>query len=118
MSSTSCINTRDADLHTSVTLITAFLMSVGRMTSSEAVRTVVGGDVEDAADLCDRVEADLAAWEVDVNGLVTERLKLGGLTSLSSDKYLEIDQYSARRLENYYSVFRYFLSTNNVHLFF
>ena len=92
------------NLSVSVALTTALLMTVTRMTCSEAVRSIIGQDAEDAGltpGLCDQVEADLACWENDVNGLISERLNM---TKLSIDKCLEIENFSSKRLDLYYSV--------------
>ena len=92
------------DLTWSVTLTTALLMTVSRMTSSEAVRSIIGPDAENAnltPGLCDQVEADLASWENDVNGLISERLSM---TKLSINTCLKIEKFSSKRLDQYYSV--------------
>ena len=73
-------------------------MSVTRMTSSEAVRAVIGGDLESGVEVCDLVESELSSWEADVGGLVTERLKCGSVLSEMEESWIE------QRLDSYYTV--------------
>ena len=60
-------------------LTTVYMMSVTRLTSSEAVRAVVGDHVETMSRLAEEVEERLADWEWQVAGLVRERLREGSL---------------------------------------
>ena len=53
------------------------MMSVTRLTGSEAVRAVVGDQVETMSRLAEDVEDRLADWEWQVAGLVRERLREG-----------------------------------------
>ena len=73
-------------------------MSVTRMTSSEAVRAVIGSDLESGTEMVDLVETELSSWESEVGGLVTERLRCGSVTDDADDTWVE------RRLDNYYTV--------------
>ena len=84
----------------SIIFSTAFLMSVTKMTSSEAVRAVVSDELEAGTDLCDHVEAELLLWECQVEGLVTERLRLGGALANNDD----MESWVENRLEKYYTV--------------
>jgi len=86
------------NLHGSILFSTAFLMSVTRMTSSEAVRAVIGSDLESGTEMVDLVETELSSWESEVGGLVTERLRCGSVTDDAEDTWVE------RRLDNYYTV--------------
>ena len=80
-------------------LATAFLMTITRLTSGEAVRAVVSGDLETVGGLetCDQVEAALAGWEAEVGGLVAARLRLGG-------EWAEQERWAEARLDSYYTV--------------
>ena len=73
-------------------------MSVTRMTSSEAVRAVIGSDLESGTEMVDLVETELSSWESDVGGLVTERLRCGSVMDDTEDTWV------GRRLDNYYTV--------------
>ena len=48
------------------------MMSVTRLTSSEAVRAVLAGQVEGEGELGEEVERRLTDWEWEVGGLVRE----------------------------------------------
>ena len=69
------------------------------MTSSEAVRTVLGNESEAGLSMCDKVEEQLASWETKVGGLVRERLRLGGVLEDGI-----IQAWLDTRLDKYYSV--------------
>ena len=69
------------------------------MTSSEAVRTVLGNESEAGLSMCDKVEEQLASWEAKVGGLVRERLRLGGVLEDGI-----IQAWLDTRLDKYYSV--------------
>ena len=65
------------------------MMSVTRLTSSEAVRAVVGPQVETMAELAEEVERRLVDWEREVAGLVRERLRLGGELKVRDQAWAE-----------------------------
>ena len=88
----------DTDLFASVLISTAFLMSITRLTSSEAVRSVLSSEHEAGPGLCDSVEAGLAAWEVRVGGLLAQRLGLG------AGDWAEQEEWAETRLDRYYTV--------------
>ena len=76
-------------------------MTITRLTSGEAVRAVVSGDLETVGGLetCDQVEAALAGWEAEVGGLVAARLRLGG-----GAEWAEQERWAEARLDSYYTV--------------
>ena len=76
-------------------------MTITRLTSGEAVRAVVSGDLETVGGLetCDQVEAALAEWEAEVGGLVAARLRLGG-----GAEWAEQERWAEARLDSYYTV--------------
>ena len=88
----------DTDLFASVLISTAFLMSITRLTSSEAVRSVLSSEHEAGPGLCDSVEAGLAAWEVRVGGLLAQRLGHG------AGDWAEQEAWAETRLDRYYTV--------------
>ena len=92
----------DTDLFASVLISTAFLMSITRLTSSEAVRSVLSSEHEAGPGLCDSVEAGLAAWEVRVGGLLAQRLGLG------AGDWTEQEAWAETRLDRYYTVIKKF----------
>ena len=93
----------ESSLRTTVLLATAFLMTITRLTSGEAVRAVVSGDLETVGGLetCDQVEAALAEWEAEVGGLVAARLRLGG-----GAEWAKQERWAEARLDSYYTVRR------------
>ena len=86
------------DLFGSVLISTAFLMSITRLTSGEAVRSVLSSELEAGPGLCDSVEAGLAGWEVRVGGLLAQRLGLG------ARDWAEQEAWAETRLDRYYTV--------------
>ena len=86
------------DLFGSVLISSAFLMSITRMTSGEAVRSVLSSELEAGPGLCDSVEAGLAGWEVRVGGLLAQRLGLG------ARDWTEQEAWAETRLDRYYTV--------------
>ena len=74
-------------------------MSITRLTSGEAVRSVMSSELEAGPGLCDSVEAGLAAWEVRVGGLLAQRLSLG-----TARDWAEQEAWAEARLDRYYTV--------------
>ena len=74
------------------------MMSVTRLTGSEAVRAVLADQLEPLTSLAEEVEGRLVDWEWEVAGLVRERLRLTMLDQTRDQAWAE------HRLELYYTV--------------
>ena len=74
------------------------MMSVTRLTGSEAVRAVLADQLEPLTSLAEEVEGRLVDWEWEVAGLVRERLRLAMLDQTRDQAWAE------HRLELYYTV--------------
>ena len=92
---------RSVALESTALLATVYLMSVTRLTGSEAVRAVLADQLEPLSGLAEEVEGRLVDWEWEVAGLVRERLRLA---MLGGNRQAGEQAWAEHRLEQYYSV--------------
>ena len=93
---------RSVELESTALLATVYLMSVTRLTGSEAVRAVLADQLEPLTSLAEEVEGRLVDWEWEVAGLVRERLRLATLGQGGEQVWAE------HRPELYYTVRTFF----------